>query len=61
MQVQEERKEDEEHLECLFEADAERGDRETDGRVAGEVARGQFIMQPRERLCKNRKDVVLGA
>ena len=58
MQVQEERKEDEEGV---YEADAERGDRETDGRVAGEVARGQFIMQPRERLCKNRKDVVLGA
>ena len=58
MQVQEERKEDEEGL---FEADAEKGDRTTTKYVAGEVARGQFIMQPRERLCKNRKDVVLGA
>ena len=58
MQVQEERKEDEEGL---FKADAEKGDRTTTKYVAGKVARGQFIMPPRERLCKNRKDVVLGA
>ena len=58
VQVQEERKEDEEGV---FEADVEKGDRETERQVAGEVARGQFIMQPRERLCKNRKHVVLGA
>ena len=58
MQVQEERKEDEEGL---FEADVEKGDRKTERQVAGEVARGQFIMPPRERLCKTRKHVVLGA
>ena len=59
MQVQEERKEDEEGL---FEFDAEKRDRKTERQVAGEVARGQFVMQPRViiRLCKNRTDVVLG-
>ena len=46
----------------MFEADAEKGDRTTTKYVAGEVARGQFVMQPRViiRLFKNRTDVVLG-
>jgi hypothetical protein len=57
VQVQEEGKEDEDGL---FEADAEKRDRKTERQVAGEVARGQFVMEPRVRLCKNRTDVVLG-